>query len=367
MLPQNSRLLFKAIVGSTCYGLATETSDVDYKSIYLQSNEDILSNNYIPQIDFDKDNVGYELRRFLELVSTGNPNVLELLFLSREFILETSPEYEFLRKNREVFLTKQCYNTYANYAKGQIQKATGLNKKFNWEDKRIERQDVLDFCKIIDRKDGLTMPLKQWLKKNEYKQEQCGLAHIEGFRDCYRVYVDHIKWVNDNHRFTFEDRNYKGIIDENSNEPKKSIIEKYMINNWEGIIYWNRENYSTNCKEYREYQKWLKDRNPHRTATNKEHGQSFDGKNLSHTVRLILTAEEIPTQKTINVKREKERDFLLNIKTGKVDLKEIVSVWSERAEKLKELYDNCCLPEKVDVGFTKELELKIRNNELSNN
>ena len=37
-----------------------------------------------------KDDVAYELRRFLELVSTGNPNVLELLFLPEKCIIDSS-------------------------------------------------------------------------------------------------------------------------------------------------------------------------------------------------------------------------------------------------------------------------------------
>lgn len=48
MLPKNSKIIMRAIVGSQAYGLATETSDIDYKTIYIQSDEDILSNNYVP-------------------------------------------------------------------------------------------------------------------------------------------------------------------------------------------------------------------------------------------------------------------------------------------------------------------------------
>ena len=369
-LPKNSRLLFKGIVGSQSYGLATETSDTDYKSIYIQSNEDILSNNYIPQIDFNADDVGYEIRRFLELVSTANPNVLELLYLPKRCILETSPEYEYLRANRDLFLTKQAYYTYSGYAKTQLGKARGINKKFRWEENKTVRKDVLDFCKIIDRQNGKTYQLKDWLKENEYTQDQCGLAQIDGFRDCYRLYTDDIKWVQSNHRFgdiDFENRNYKGIADEKSNEPRKSEIEKYRINDWKGLIYWNREYYSTHCKEYLEYEKWLKNRNEHRVATNKKQGQQFDSKNLLHLVRLIMTAQEIPTEKRINVDRTKNRNYLLSIKKGELDLNLIVEEWGKKAEELEQLYLNSDLPEKVNLETTKQLELKIRNNELSNN
>lgn len=369
-LPVNAKIIFRGIVGSQSYGLATETSDTDYKTIYIQADTDILSNNYIPQIDINKDDVAYELRRFLELVSTGNPNVLELLFLPEHCILETSKEYEFLKQNRNLFLTKTCYYTHSGYAKTQLQKASGINKKFNWEENRVERKDIQDFSKIIDRQNGQLFTLKDWLKTNEYKETQVGLASIEGFRDSYRLYVDDIQWIKDNqsnHRFVdlqLEARNYKGFGDDKSNEPRKSIIEKYRINDWKGIVYWNREAYSTHCKEYREYEQWLKNRNEHRVAANKKHGQKFDSKNILHLVRLIMTAEEIPIENTINVDRTKDREYLLSIKSGEIDLKEIIEKWGQRAKDLEQLYISSNLPEKVSVEQTNEIELKIRKNEL---
>lgn len=364
MIPKNAKIIFRGIVGSQSYGLATETSDIDYKTIYIQSNEDILSNSYIPQVDISKDDVAYEIRRFLELVSTGNPNVLELLFLPKNCILETSQQYDYLRTHRNVFLTKKCYETYSGYAKTQLIKASGLNKKYNWEESRIIRKDILDFCKIVDRQEGQTYQLKEWLKNNEYNQDQIGLAGIEGFRDSYRVYTDDIKCVNDKGDLKFEEKRYKGIGDVNSNEPRKSEIEKYRINDWRGIIYWNREAYSTHCKEYKEYTDWLKNRNETRTATNKKHGQQLDSKNLLHLVRLIMTAQEIPLENTINVDRAKNRDYLLSIKRGDVDLKEVIEEWTQKTKNLEILYKNSNLPDKVEIEYTKNLELKIRKNEL---
>lgn len=361
------RTIFKAIVGSQAYGLSTPESDIDYKSVYIQSKEDILSNKYIPQIDYNKDNVGYELRRFLELVSTGNPNVLELLYLPERCIVETSDEWNFILKHRDEFLSKKCFNTFYGYAKTQIQKSGGLNKKMNWEAKRTQRKTVIDFCNILCRETNKVYPVKKWLKENDYSQDMVGLTSIDNFRDCYRLYVDDIKWAKTNHRFKnidFSDRNYKGIEDEKSNQPKKSVIEKYRINDWKGIVYWNREQYSIHCKEYREYQNWIRNRNKNRLTVNKAHGQQRDGKNLMHTVRLIITAQEIPLHNKINVDRTKDRDYLMSIRKGDVDLDQIVETWTNRNNELKQLYANSTLKEDVSKEFVSNLELKIRNNEI---
>lgn len=340
-LPNNSTLLFTGIVGSQSYGLATETSDTDYKSIYIQSDKDILSNNYVPQIEINKDNVAYELRRFLELVSTGNPNVLELLFLPERYIVKSSPEYEYLRSIRTEFLSKKCYNTYSGYAKAQLQKASGLNKKFNWKENRVKRKDIYGFAKVVDKETGDYYKLKEWLDLKGYSDRNFRLTKLEGFRDCYKIYLGGY------------------YVPEDSNEPKTCIVEKDV--KYDGFVYWNRESYSTHCKEYLEYKKWLKNRNENRVATNKKHGQKFDAKNILHLVRLIMTAEEIPTHNTINVDRSKERDYLLSIKRGDIDLKEVVSEWSERVEKLKDVYKNSNLKEEVNLDYIKNLEYELRN------
>ena len=362
-LPKNSEIIFEAIVGSQSYNLHTPESDVDIKGVFVQDISDILSNRYVPQVDVDKDTVYYELRRFLELVSTGNPNVLELLFTPEKCILKTSKKWNLIKELRKEFITKRCYNTFSGYAKTQLKKASGLNKKYNWEKDRVRRRDVLDFCKVIDREIGETFLVKDWLENNDYNQSHVGLSHITGFRDCYRMYLDDIKATSDNPRFKgeiSENRGYRGIADENTNEPRKSVIEKYRRNDWKCILYFNRESYSTHCKEYREYSKWLKNRNENRVATNKKNGQQIDGKNILHLVRLIMTGMEIPIENIVNVDRTKDREYLLSIKRGKVDLKDIIKEWGQKAEDMKGLYDKSMLKDEVDKEFVSNLELKIR-------
>lgn len=359
-LPAGSDLLFLGLVGSQAYGLATDTSDFDYKGVYIQSKEDILSNNYIPQIEINKDFVVYELRRFLELLSTANPNVLELLYLPNSCIRYDTALYKMIRARRRVFLTKKSCSTYVGYAKTQLGKAKGINKKFNWEKDRLVRKTPIDFAKVVDRADGGCLPLIEWLNKNEYRQEQIGLTSLDGFRDCYKLYVDEIKWVNDNHRFNFEDRNYKGFEGDNSNEPRVSEVEKYMIDQWKGIVYWNREAYSTHSKEYREYQDWVKKRNPNRYLTNKQHKQDYDSKNIMHLVRLLKTAEEIPTQGKINVDRTSNRDYLLSIKNGTIDLSDVIKGVQGKVDKIIELFEVSDLPNEVDLEYLRNLELELR-------
>lgn len=90
------KIIFKTIVGSHSYGLNTPKSDIDIKGIYLLDNKNLLTlNNYTEQVSDDSnDTVYYELNRFAELLSTNNPNILEILYTSKEHIKYKSPLFD---------------------------------------------------------------------------------------------------------------------------------------------------------------------------------------------------------------------------------------------------------------------------------
>lgn len=51
----------------------------------------ILGMEYKEQINLDKDACLYEVRRFLQLLCSGNPTMLELLYIPEDCILEKHP------------------------------------------------------------------------------------------------------------------------------------------------------------------------------------------------------------------------------------------------------------------------------------
>ena len=347
-LPQNSRLIFKGIIGSHSYGLATETSDVDYTGVYIQDEKDILSDNYVEMVQVNADEKYFEIRKFLELVAVANPNALELLYLPEDCIIECEAEFHYLMVIRDKFLTKRCGATFSGYAKTQLRKSKGLGKKLNWEKHKTVRKDILDFCKVLDRFEGRVYPLKDWLAiMDNTKQEETGLTSIDGFKDTYKIFIH-------------SSGKYRGIAKEDSNEPRLSEIPKGENQHYLGIMNWNREAYAIHCKDFAEYQKWLGARNENRYVTNKAHGQTYDGKNILHTVRLIMTAEYIANNNTVDINMENNRDFLLSIKKGLVNLQEVTEEWSERADKIDELFKSSTLPDELPEGFVKETEYKLR-------
>lgn len=338
------KIIFKAIVGSQAYGTNTPESDTDIKGVYVQSNDEILSNCYVEQINVNKDECYYEVQRFLELAKTGNPTILELLYTPEDCVLETSPEFELIKSYAQKFLTQKCYNSFAGYAYQQIQKASGLNKKMNYEKEKITRKTPLDFCYVTF--DGKSYTVETFFDSYGYNPDYCGLTRIDHFKNVFALYYDN----NPN-------KNYRGIVLDGSTQLRMSTIPKgeHPVT----VMYFNEAEYTKHCKEYKEYQEWLAKRNVARYVDVETHGQQIDGKNLLHCRRLIDVAKEIPVLKTINVKRP-NADYLLSIRKGKVSLKEILDSALEDLSGLNELYTMSDLPKEVDSEFVSDLLLQIR-------
>ncbi len=188
------------------------------------------------------------------------------------------------RVKPEMFLSKLCEQTFANYAYSQIQKAYGLEKKIV-NPVEEERRSVLDFCFVHMGKEAV--PLKKFLADNGFKQEEMGLTTITHLRDCYNLYHS-------------TQHSYSGVIrKEDANNVCLSSIPKGE--NPVGLLYFNKDSYSIYCKEYKEYWDWVAKRNEERYNTTMSHGKKYDSKNMMHVFRLLLTAKEIAIEGKINV------------------------------------------------------------------
>ena len=316
---QGHEIIFKTLVGSHSYGTNIEGSDTDYKGVYIQDPADVYYNGYKQQIDVTKDEVYYEVGRFLSLCTSGNPTMLEVLYAPEECIVHISPIFREIMKIREIFLTKSLRHSFGGYAIEQIRKAGGLNKKMNWEKGKVEKKTVEEMCyiypldTIINDTSFISKAIKlsDWTITNNFDKEDLALVNIEHFRDNYLVFHSET-----NHKF-------KGITSgELANEVTLSDVdssEKPLA-----ILFFHKDAYSTACKEWRDYENWLKERNEQRYVDIEGHGQKIDGKNILHCIRVIETAMEIPLLKSINVKRE-NADFLIEIRKGKHDLKKLLA------------------------------------------
>ncbi len=342
------KIIAKCLVGSQAHGTATPESDLDYKGVYKQPIDDLISYGYQEFNKISKDEIHYEIKRFFDLLIAGNPESLELLFTPEDCIIIDSPEFKLLRENKHIFLTKKCAKSFANYGYSQIHKAKGLDKMMNWEKDRVERKTPLDFCYV--HSNGKTLPIHKFFEIKNMKQEYCGVSKLNHADDAYVFYYD-----------PSGTEKFKGIIGEDSNELRLSSVSKeFADTNEPYVMFFSKNSYSTHCKDYKNYQTWLKERNVNRYHTNKSHGQLYDSKNLSHCRRLIDIAIEIANTCDFSVRRP-NADYLMQIKRGDLPLDEILSDAQKDIVGLQEIYDNSSLPEEVNIDVAKELLLKIRH------
>lgn len=386
---ENKGLAYKFIRGSHLYGtnLPDGQSDVDFGGVYIADTDVLLglSENYEPQISDEKhDTTYYELGRWVELLMKANPNALESLFAPDEFIIgDIHPAVQLIRDNRDLFVTKECFNSLYGYGKSQIAKARGLNKKC--VQPVLERKEVLDFCYTFKGQGSQSM--KEFLAERGLDQKYCGLVNIPNMKDTYGVYYDfaaHAKFENmnfpakremelyvmetfgenyykDSYLKRIQDKEffgYSGIVhpDGKSNEVRLSSIpkgEKPIC-----FMTYNQNGYESHCKKYKEYQEWVAKRNPVRYESNLK--SNYDCKNMMHCVRLIHMGKELAEGKGFNVVRTWDRQMLLDIRNHKYEYGEIIDYVEKLYKETDEMSRTCNLPDTVDKEKINQLLIEAR-------
>jgi len=70
------------------------------------------------------DTVSYEYMKFVGLLLNSNPNVIALLWIKPEHYINIKPAGKVLIDNRNLFVSKKAFNSFAGYASGQLKKMT---------------------------------------------------------------------------------------------------------------------------------------------------------------------------------------------------------------------------------------------------
>lgn len=79
----------------------------------------------------------YSIIKHIDECVKGNPNLIDSLFTSRECVLHCTQVGNILRDNRKLFLCKNLWQTYKNYAYSQLHKMESKNPK----GKRLEYRE----------------------------------------------------------------------------------------------------------------------------------------------------------------------------------------------------------------------------------
>ena len=112
-------------MGSHAHGLAIETSDYDYRGVFVAPTRDFFSLGGKPVdtnwIEGEKeDDTSWEIGHFLKLAIHSNPSILEVFVAP---VVESTPEGEQLRALFPyVWSSKKVYNSFLGYSKNQQKK-----------------------------------------------------------------------------------------------------------------------------------------------------------------------------------------------------------------------------------------------------
>jgi uncharacterized protein len=343
-LKSRGLILFECISGSRSYGTDLPTSDTDIKGVFALPEADFYGLNYVEQVSNpSNDVVYYELKRFVELLYRNNPNLLEMLNVPPDCVLTRHPVMDLIRS--ETFLSRLCQATFAGYAMAQIKKARGLNKKI-LNPIEPQRKDVLDFCYVTHAQGSITV--KDWLLQREWQQEHCGLVNVPHIKNLYALFYDRSRG----------ELSFTGILrKENSEDVALSSVPEGM----EPVAYlsFNKDGYSSYCRDYREYWEWVEKRNEERYENTLQHGKNYDAKNMMHTIRLLDMAEEIATQQRVIVRRP-NREFLLQIRRGDFTYDELLAMAEEKVRRTEVLFAQSDLPDQPDFATVNDLLVRMR-------
>lgn len=330
-LKDQNLILFEVISGSRAYGLDLPHSDTDIRGVFYLPDNALYGLNYIPQVNNEtNDEVYFELGRFVELLLQNNPNVLELLASPEHCILYRHPLMDLLKS--DYFISKQCQQSFAGYAFGQIKKARGLNKKIVNPIPK-EKKSLLEFCFVLEQDKSIL--LNKWLVDSNLNQKQLGLVAIEHAKNLYAVFLDRDCQLG-----------YQGVM---KNEEDSVILKSRVEKGLSPVTYliFNQEGFSSYCRDYQSYWQWVEERNEERYNNNQAHGQQYDSKNVMHTFRLLETAKEIALYGEIRVHRP-NREALLAIRRGEFTYEELILRAEQLMAEIELLFAQSDLPERAD-------------------
>jgi hypothetical protein len=185
------------------------------------------------------------------------------------------------------------------------------------------------------------------VKNARYRQEECGLINIPHSRGLFALFYDQGGNLG-----------YKGIATNVlANELSLSSVPKGEKE--VAYLQFNQDDYSSYCKEYREYWDWVNKRNGERYRNNLEHGKDYDAKNMMHTIRLLQVAEELLRTAELRIQRS-NRAELLSIKSGQYSYDELQKMAEELIIQIDLAYKKSDLPEAPDEDALEKVLVDMR-------
>ena len=344
------RTILLVLTGSRGYGLATETSDYDYRGIFIATEPYYLGLSQIEQQDqgwadetlekfpfLSKDTCIYELRKFLKLAIDNNPNILELLWF-KDYVHLTEVG-KILMQNREMFLSKRIKYTYSGYGYAQIKKLESHRRWLLNPPTHKPTPDEFGFSEIPP----LTIAEMNTFLEYLYILVRDRIEFLEPAQELYNLLTAEI--------------DFKGILKQHP-LPEETLEKTSQLANCSKYFIkrlHKSQQYHRAVREYNNYQQWKKNRNPVRAEMEARVG--YDCKFAMQAIRLLKTGIEIlETQNLIVDRREiGDAEELLAIKKGLFSYDEVMQMAKTFYQKIDQAEAISTLPKLVDQVAVNQL------------
>ncbi len=334
--------ILKVVSGSHAYGTNIEGSDWDERGIYTESMEKIiLPFEKTEQIQFRVDDVVlFELSKFMPLLLTQNPNVIELLWTDKSDILHINDMGQLLLDNRKSFLTQQVKESYVGYSLSQLRRIKGHNKWIN--NPQPEKAPVQsEFLSVVWNYTGI--------KEFNKKSPTSGYVAIHLGDNNYSL------WRAD--RFDIKKNNWIDSVGRLDPLPIKEF-SKINTENFppDIIVKFNQKLFEDHFNNWKNYWLWKKNRNVKRSELEVKFG--YDVKHAMHLIRLLRSGLDILKNESVPVKRD-DAQFLLDIRHGKYTYDEIVKESEKLIDEINVISSKTNLPLRPNYDLAKEIMLTI--------
>lgn len=349
------RIVLLTFGGSISYGLNTPESDIDVRGIIMPEPSDLLGCGFIKEdylklnehyiygaggfeqyIDRTTDTTLYVLGKIVGLFYKCNPNTIEMLGCKAEHYAMISEYGQLLLDNKEIFLSKLAYGSFAGYARGQFQRLKNAIGKDNGS-------NVFKSISLADSIERIQRHLEE--ECPHYDREALKMYITDKYGDTITVNGTAVDaydvGVLFNDTVTEVTVNGKPISDDDVQLCFSLSIDKLPAKEFSVVA-----NEITSC---------IKEFNKHLGHRNHKKDTYHLNKHAMHLLRLYFMAEDILTRGEIITYREKVHDLLMSIKTGEYFNHEQNTLSAEffdmvnsMDKKLLKAYENSSLPERPD-------------------
>ena len=319
-----NKICLLTIGGSYAYGTNKEdgSSDIDIRGIATNTSDIILgvTPDWETFVETETDTVIYSIKKIVKLLMSCNPNTCEILGTRDEDVYYINKIGQLLRDNKSIFLSKKAIGSFRGYANQQFSRMYNFYSK-NHQDENLKEEAMLRSC--------------------ENK-----MMH---FNETFHHYKDGMMsmYLQDS---DLEEIDKEVAIDIN--------VKGYPLRELHGLL-----NDFNNVLT--DYKKSSLNHRGRKSTTDKL------AKHQMHLFRLYFMLLDILENGDIITYREKEHDFLMDVRNGcfinGTDISEdLIIKKNELEEQVNYAIKHTELPDKPDTNKINELMIEIHKEVLTN-